>query len=121
MTVRIVSRLILLLVALAAATVLLVGGLSRLASATPADAVSLTQRDQAVAVERAVEAPAEQADSSRSPLVVLLQLPTRLVLRRLSRVPSRRPGGAAGRGRGARTSGPTSGCSRGTRATAGPG
>ena len=72
MTVRIVSRLVLLLVALAAATVLLVGGLSRLASATPADAVSLTQRDQAVAVERAVEAPAEQGDSSPSPLVVLV-------------------------------------------------
>jgi hypothetical protein len=72
MTVRIVSRLVLLLVALAAATVLVVGGLSRLASAAPADAVSLTQRDQAAAVERAVVAPAEPADSSPSPLVVLV-------------------------------------------------
>ena len=71
MTVRIVSRLVLLLVALAAATVLLVGGLSRLASATPADAVSLTHRDQA-AVERAAEAPVDEADGSPSPLVVLV-------------------------------------------------
>ena len=72
MTVRIVSRLVLLLVALAAATVLVVGGLSRLASTAPADAVSLTQRNQAAAVERAIEAPAEPADSSPSPLVVLV-------------------------------------------------
>ena len=72
MTVRIISRLVLLLAALAAATVLLIGGLSRLASATPADAVSLTQRDQAVAVERAVESPAEQADSSSTPAIALL-------------------------------------------------
>jgi hypothetical protein len=72
MTVRIVSRLVLLLVALAAATVLLVGGLSRLASAAPADAVSLTQRDQAAAVERVIEAPAERADKSASPLVALV-------------------------------------------------
>jgi hypothetical protein len=71
MTVRIVSRLVLLLVALAAATVLLVGGLTRLASATPADAVSLTHRDQAAAVERAVETPV-RADSSPTPLVVLV-------------------------------------------------
>ena len=55
-------------------TVLVVGGLSRLASAAPVDAVSLTQRDQAVAVERAVEVPAEagQADSSPTPAVVLV-------------------------------------------------
>ena len=72
MTVRIVSRLVLLLVALAAATVLLVGGLSRLASAAPADAVSFTRRDQAAAVERAAEAPVDEADGSPSPLVVLV-------------------------------------------------
>ena len=72
MTVRIVSRLVLLLVALAAATALLVGGLSRLASAAPADAVSLTHRDQAAAVQRAAEAPVDEADSSPSPLVVLV-------------------------------------------------
>ena len=71
MTVRIVSRLVLLLIALAAATVLLVGGLSRLASA-PADAVSLTHRDQAVAVEQAIETPAERADSSPTPAIALL-------------------------------------------------
>jgi hypothetical protein len=72
MTVRIVTRLVLLLVALAAATVLLIGGLARLASATPADAVSLSQRDQAVAVERAIEAPAEQADGSSIPAIALV-------------------------------------------------
>ena len=72
MTARIVSRLVLLLVALAAAAALVVGGLSRLASAAPADAVSLTHRNQAAAVERASEAPAEQADGSPSPLVVLV-------------------------------------------------
>ena len=72
MTVRIVSRLVLLLVALAAATALVVGGLSMLASAATADAVSLTQRDQAAAVERAIEAPADKADSSPTPLVVLV-------------------------------------------------
>ena len=72
MTVRIVSRLVLLLVALAAATALLVGGLSRLASAAPADVVSLTHRDRAAAVERAAEAPVDEADGSPSPLVVLV-------------------------------------------------
>jgi uncharacterized SAM-binding protein YcdF (DUF218 family) len=44
MTVRIVSRLILLLVALAAATALVVGGLSMLASAGASDATPLLQR-----------------------------------------------------------------------------
>jgi len=67
MTVRIVSRLVLLLVALAAATALMVGGLSVVASTTAADAAPLLQRDQAAAVERAVEAPAEQAPSDASP------------------------------------------------------
>ena len=73
MTVRIVSRLILLLVALAAATALVVGGLSVLASAAgPVDVSPLLQRDQAASVERAIETPAEKADSSPSPLVVLV-------------------------------------------------
>ena len=73
MTIRIVSRLVLLLVALAAATALLIGGLSRLASAAPADAVSLTHRDQAAAAAgRAAEAPVDEADGSPSPLVVLV-------------------------------------------------
>jgi formate hydrogenlyase subunit 3/multisubunit Na+/H+ antiporter MnhD subunit len=54
MTIRIVSRLILLLVVLAAATALMIGGLSLLASTTPADAAQLLQRDQVAAVERAV-------------------------------------------------------------------
>jgi hypothetical protein len=73
MTIRIVSRLILLLVVLAAATALMIGGLSLLASTTPADAAQLLQRDQVAAVERAVEAPAEEAsDTSPTPAVVLV-------------------------------------------------
>jgi hypothetical protein len=74
MTVRIVSRLTLLLVALAAATALLVGGLSVLASAAgPADTPSLLHQDQAAAVRQAVETPADEpAASSPTPLVVLV-------------------------------------------------
>ena len=73
MTIRIVSRLILLLVVLAAATALMVGGLSLLASTTPADAAQLLQRDQVAAVERVVEAPAEEAPgTSPTPAVVLV-------------------------------------------------
>jgi hypothetical protein len=73
MSIRIVSHLILLLVVLAAATTLMVGGLSLLASTTPADAAQLLQRDQVAAVERAVEAPAEEApDTSPTPVVVLV-------------------------------------------------
>jgi hypothetical protein len=73
MATRIVSRLILLLVALAAATTLVVGGLSVLASATSADAATVLQRDQVAAVERSVEATAEEpADSSPTPAVVLV-------------------------------------------------
>jgi hypothetical protein len=55
MIVRIVFRLILLLVALAAATALMVGALSVL---NPDDAAKLVERDQVAAVERAIEAPA---------------------------------------------------------------
>jgi hypothetical protein len=73
MTIRIVSRLILLLVVLAAATAMMVGGLSLLASTTPADAAQFLQRDQVAAVERAVEVPAEEAlDTSPTPAVVLV-------------------------------------------------
>ena len=73
MTVRIVSRLVLLLVALAAATALMVGGLSVLASATPADVAPVLERDQVAAVQRAVEAPAEEpAGTSPTPGVVLV-------------------------------------------------
>ena len=73
MTVRIVSRLILLLVALTAATALMVGALSVLTSAEPADAAPLLERDQVAAVERAIEAPAEEASgSSPTPAVVLI-------------------------------------------------
>jgi hypothetical protein len=73
MTVRIVSRLILLLVALAAATALVVGGLSALASATSTDAALLLHRDQAAVVKQAIETPAEKpASGSPTPLVVLV-------------------------------------------------
>ena len=73
MTTRIVSRLILLLVALAAATALVVGGLSVLVSAVPADAAPVLQPDPAAAVERAVEDPArEPADASPTPAVALV-------------------------------------------------
>ena len=58
MTVRIVSRLTLLLVALAAATALMIGGLSLLASTAPADAATLLEHDQASAVVKSVETPA---------------------------------------------------------------
>jgi hypothetical protein len=70
MTVRIVSRLILLLVALAAATALMVGALSVL---NPDDAAKLLERDQVAAVERAIETPAEEASgTSPTPAVVLI-------------------------------------------------
>jgi hypothetical protein len=74
MTTRIVSRLILTLVALAAATTLVVGGLSLLAPATAADAAPFLHRDQVAAVRRAVEAPAEEppADASPTPAVALV-------------------------------------------------
>jgi hypothetical protein len=73
MTVRIVSRLILLillLVALAAATALMVGALSVL---HPDDTAKLLERDQVAAVERAIEAPAPEASgTSPTPAVVLI-------------------------------------------------
>jgi hypothetical protein len=77
MTSRIVTRLILLLVALAAATVLLVGGLSVLASTAPAAAAPVLARDQVAAVQRSVERPAEEptgepAGTSPTPAVVLV-------------------------------------------------
>jgi hypothetical protein len=73
MTIRIVSRLILLLVALAAATALVLGALSVLAATAPADAAPLLERDQVAAVERAVEAPADKASgSSPTPAIVLV-------------------------------------------------
>jgi hypothetical protein len=67
MTIRIVTRLTLLLVALVAATALMLGVLSLLASTTAADAAPLLQRDQAAAVERAIEAPANEAPADTSP------------------------------------------------------
>jgi hypothetical protein len=73
MTIRIVSRLILLLVVLTAAMAVMVGGLSLLASATSAGAAPLLQRDQVAEVRQAIEAPAEEAsDSSPTPAIVLV-------------------------------------------------
>jgi hypothetical protein len=71
---RIVSRLVLLVVALAAVTTLVVGGLSVLASMAPDDAASFLQRDQGVAVERSVDDhPADEAPgASPTPAVVLV-------------------------------------------------
>jgi hypothetical protein len=70
---RIVARLTLLLVALAAATALLVGGLAVLASTAPVDAASLLDQDQAATVERAIEAPAEESSGpAATPAVVLI-------------------------------------------------
>ena len=74
MTIRIVSRVTLLLVALAAATALMIGALSLLASTTPADAAIVLEHDQVAAVERAIEAPAaeETADATPTPAIVLV-------------------------------------------------
>jgi hypothetical protein len=73
MTIRIVSRLTLLLVVLAAATALVVGALSLLASTTPAEAAPLRERGQVAAVERAVEPKAEEAaGATPTPAVVLV-------------------------------------------------
>ena len=73
MTIRIVTRLTLLLVALAAATALMIGGLSLLASTTPAGAAMLLEHDQAAAVERTIEDPAtEAADATPTPAIALV-------------------------------------------------
>jgi hypothetical protein len=73
MTTRIVTRLLLLLVALAAATALVVGGLSVLASTALAAAAPILERDQVAAVQRAVERPAEEpTGTSPTPAVVLV-------------------------------------------------
>jgi hypothetical protein len=74
MALRIISRLVLLLVALAAATTLVIGGLSVLASTAPDGAASLLDRDQAAAVERSVDDHPvdEAAGASPTPTVVLV-------------------------------------------------
>ena len=73
MTIRIVSKLTLLLVALAAATALMIGGLSLLASTAPADAATLLEHDQAAAVVKSVEAPAtETTETTPTPAIVLV-------------------------------------------------
>ena len=71
--VRVVTKLTLLLVALAAATALMIGGLSLLASTTPADAAMPLEHDQAAAVERTVEDPAATAaDATPTPAIALV-------------------------------------------------
>ena len=74
MTIRIVSRVTMLLVALAAATALMIGALSLLASTAPADAAMLLERDQVAAVQRTIEAPATEqtSDAIPTPAVVLV-------------------------------------------------
>ena len=73
MTTRIVTRLTLLLVALAAATAVMIGALSLLASATPAGAVTALEHDQAAAVERAIEDPSTKAsDATPTPAIALV-------------------------------------------------
>ena len=74
MTTRIVSRVTMLLVALAAATALMIGALSLLASTAPADAAMLLERDQVAAVQRTVEASATEqtSDATPTPAVVLV-------------------------------------------------
>ena len=74
MTIRIVSRVTMLLLALAAATALMIGALSLLASTAPADAAMLLERDQVAAVQRTVEAPATEqtSDATPTPAVVLV-------------------------------------------------
>ena len=74
MTTRIVSRVTILLVALAAATALMIGARSLLASTSPADAATLLERDQVAAVQRTIEAPAteETSDATPTPAIVLV-------------------------------------------------
>ena len=79
MTIRIVSRVTMLLVALAAATALMIGALSLLASTAPGDAAMILERDQVAAVQRTIEAPATEAtdaektsDATPTPAIVLV-------------------------------------------------
>ena len=79
MTIRIVSRVAMLLVALAAATALMIGALSLLASTAPADAATILGRDQVAAVQRTIEAPTAEAtateetsDATPTPAIVLV-------------------------------------------------
>src|SRR5215216_2473136 len=84
MATRTITRLLLLLIALAAATALMVGGLSVLASMTPAAAASLERNQVAelkksiqASVEKKVDAPArgaadEAPGAASTPTVVLV-------------------------------------------------
>jgi hypothetical protein len=73
MGLRIVSKVILLLIALAAATALMVGGMSLLASAGPAPATQLRDRYPAVAIERTSETPTDTTtEAPPNPIIVLV-------------------------------------------------
>jgi hypothetical protein len=68
-------RLVLLALALGAATVLLVGAMATLTPTTSAEAGTVLQRDQAGAVERGVGRPADEPAPKRpspSPVVALV-------------------------------------------------
>ena len=80
MTIRIVTRLTLLLVALAAATAVMIGGLSLLASATPAGAVTALEHDQVAAVERAIEDPATETSEATPPTPAIVLVFAGIVL-----------------------------------------
>jgi hypothetical protein len=76
MATRIITRLLLLLIALAAATALMVGGLSALASMTP-DAAALLRPDQAAELRKGIGSSArgaadEAPGATPTPAVVLV-------------------------------------------------
>jgi hypothetical protein len=76
MATRIITRLLLLLIALAAATALMVGGLSVLASMTP-DAAALLRPDQAAELRKDIgssarDAAEEAPGATPTPTVVLV-------------------------------------------------
>jgi hypothetical protein len=76
MATRIITRLLLLLTALAAATALMVGGLSALASMTP-DAAALLRPDQAAELRKGIGSSARDAadeapGATPTPAVVLV-------------------------------------------------
>jgi hypothetical protein len=76
MATRVITRLLLLLTALAAATALMVGGLSALASMTP-DAAALLRPDQAAELRKDIGSSARDAadeapGASPTPTVVLV-------------------------------------------------
>ena len=73
MIVRVASRMILLLAAIATATVLIVGAMALLASTQRPSTTTLLERDHVTAVKRAIEARPDQAfDRSPTPVIALV-------------------------------------------------